>query len=511
MSICDSLPQKISEYPRLSRYLGLALGLLYTESRPMTGAPLSELKTEANAYRARRLSSSDFGEGDVLAGKYRIEAVLGEGGMGIVLSATHIELGSRVAIKVLRPELAHTEDAVLRLLVEARSAASIRSEHVARVLDVGRLESGLPFLVLEHLEGRDLQQILAKSGRLASQVAVDFVLQACKALSEAHSAGIVHRDLKPENLFLSYRADGTPVVKVLDFGISKRLTHDGRVGARTNPSELLGSPLYMAPEQMKGSADIDARADIWSLGVVLYELCTGQSPFFGETIPAICARVIGVDPTPPRALLPEMPAGLEAVILRCLQRNADARPADIAELAADLAAFGSSDATAYAASAQLVMAGARTNPKLEAPFHVERVPTALSATLAVLGQGLRAPRPRRFQPRVALVGLALASATVLGGAFTFRSVQAREASLLSTIAAAPTATADVARPDALAIAAPSVLADTASSSRTPSIARATVPVTRTQVSEAANHGAPLKHAARTGHNPWDPKSFGGRL
>jgi hypothetical protein len=142
MSICDSLPQKISEYQPLSCYLPLALGLLYSESRPMTGAPLSELKTEANAYRARRLSSSDFGEGDVLAGKYRIEAVLGEGGMGIVLSATHIELGSRVAIKVLRPELAHTEDAVSRLLVEARSAASIRSEHVARVLDVGRLESG---------------------------------------------------------------------------------------------------------------------------------------------------------------------------------------------------------------------------------------------------------------------------------------------------------------------------------------------------------------------------------
>src|SRR5450755_319444 len=249
----------------------------------MTNAPAAEHEARLRPFRARRLSSSDFGEGDVLAGKYRIEAVLGEGGMGIVLSATHIELGSRVAIKVLRPELAHTEDAVSRLLVEARSAASIRSEHVARVLDVGRLESGLPFLVLEHLEGRDLQQILARSGRLASQVAVDFVLQACQALSEAHSAGIVHRDLKPENLFLTYRADGTPVVKVLDFGISKRLSHDGREAARTNPSELLGSPLYMAPEQMKGSVSIDARVDIWSLGVVLYELCTGQSPFFGET------------------------------------------------------------------------------------------------------------------------------------------------------------------------------------------------------------------------------------
>ncbi|HEY3668959.1 MAG TPA: serine/threonine-protein kinase, partial [Polyangiaceae bacterium] len=193
------------------------------------------------------MSSSNLAEGDLIADKYRIEAVLGEGGMGIVLRATHLDLGCQVAIKVMRPELAQCEESLNRLLVEARAAASIRSEHVARVLDVGRLENGTPFLVLEYLEGRDLAQVLSKVGHLPSRVAVDFVLQACQALCEAHGAGVVHRDLKPENLFLSHRADGTPVVKVLDFGISMRLTREGREGARTNPSELLGSPLYMAP------------------------------------------------------------------------------------------------------------------------------------------------------------------------------------------------------------------------------------------------------------------------
>ncbi|HEX3855511.1 MAG TPA: serine/threonine-protein kinase [Polyangiaceae bacterium] len=191
----------------------------------MIDAPAAaEHEAQLRAFRARRLSSSDLGEGDVLVGKCRIEAVLGEGGTGIVLRATHLELGCQVAIKVMRPELTQHEESVNRLLVEAQAAASIRSEHVARVLDVGRLDSGAPFLVLEYLEGRDLSQILGKVGRLDSQIPVDFVLQACQALSEAQGAGVVHRDLEPENLFLSHRSDGTPVIEVLDFGISKRLT-----------------------------------------------------------------------------------------------------------------------------------------------------------------------------------------------------------------------------------------------------------------------------------------------
>jgi len=463
--------------------------------------------TVPRPHSSRRLSSSDFGEGDVLAEKYRIEAVLGEGGMGIVLRATHMDLGCRVAIKVMRPELARNEAAVNRLMVEAQAAASIRSEHVARVLDVGRLETGAPFLVLEYLEGRDLAQILVQRGYLASHVAVDFVLQACQALSEAHGAGIVHRDLKPENLFLSFRADGTPIVKVLDFGISKRITQQGREAARTNPSELLGSPLYMAPEQMRGSADIDARADIWSLGVVLYELCTGQSPFFAETIPAICGRVIGVEPSAPRTLNPTLPEGLERIILRCLHKEPARRPADVAELAAGLAEYGSADAAAYAQSALRVLATVRTDPALglELVPTSERMPTGLSATLPAAAPVL-VPRRSRFRGRAQLVGAALALLTVVGGGLGWRSATARQASIPAVLAAAP----------------PSPLASPLPVSSVPSAANAAVLTTelapplvsapRPQL-DSVKPVAPAsaKRALKSGRNAWDPKNFGGRL
>jgi len=455
----------------------------------------TEPVTALRPQRSRRLSGSDFGEGDVLAEKYRIEAVLGEGGMGIVLRATHMDLGCRVAIKVMRPELAQNDAAVTRLMVEAQAAASIRSEHVARVLDVGRLEGGAPFLVLEYLEGRDLAQILVQRGHLASHVAVDFVLQACQALSEAHGAGIVHRDLKPENLFLSFRADGTPIVKVLDFGISKRITQEGREAARTNPSELLGSPLYMAPEQMRGSADIDARADIWSLGVVLYELCTGQSPFFAETIPAICGRVIGVEPTSPRTLNPNLAEGLERIILRCLHKDRAQRPTDVAELAAELAHFGSADAAAYAQSALRVLATVRTDPALaleQAPIS-ERLPTALSATLPA---AVRAPRQSPFRQRAQFVGAALAILTVVGGALGWRSASARNAAM--PLPAAPLAQLAAPAP------APSSPALLTSELAPPSVAPAAQP-------SAVKPATPAKRLLKSGRSAWDPKSFGGRL
>jgi len=458
----------------------------------MTYAPAAEHEARLRPFRARRLSSSDLIEGDVLAGKYRIEAVLGEGGMGIVLRALHMDLGCQVAIKVMRPELAQNEEAVNRLLVEAQAAASIRSEHVARVLDVGRLESGAPFLVLEYLEGRDLSQILSEVGHLDSHVAVDFVLQACKALSEAHGAGVVHRDLKPENLFLSHRADGTPVVKVLDFGISKRLTRQGREATRTNPSELLGSPLYMAPEQMRGSVDIDARADVWSLGVVLYELCTGQSPFFGESIPSICARVIGIEPASPRSLMPTLASGLEDIILRCLRKAPEQRPANIAELATALAAYGSKDADAYAASALRV----RATPAISTPSS-ERTPTALSATLPAPGQGLYARRSHRLEPRVKLVGAALALVTLLGGALTLRAGHASE------VATQGSATQNIAQlPESASCPLPS---------ERPAASKAPQP-SAVPLRESADHVTLARHAVKSGaRNSWDPRSFGGRL
>src|SRR5882724_4843576 len=213
-------------------------------------------------------------EGDVLAGKFRIERVLGVGGMGMVVSAMHIHLDERVAIKFLLPEALSNGEAVARFGREARAAVKIRSEHVARVTDVGALDTGAPYMVMELLRGQDLSQLLRDQGALSVHLAVLYVLQACEALAEAHAIGIVHRDLKPANLFLTSRADGSPCVKVLDFGISKVTSASGSGSdmGMTRTQSIMGSPLYMSPEQMASSRDVDQRADIWAVGCVLYEL-----------------------------------------------------------------------------------------------------------------------------------------------------------------------------------------------------------------------------------------------
>ena len=194
-------------------------------------------------------------EGEILAGKYRVDKVLGVGGMGVVVAAYHIELDQRVAIKFLLPEVLDHGEAVARFAREARAAVKIKSEHVAKVTDVGKLENGAPYMVMEFLDGSDLSQWLTQRGALPVEQACEFVLQACEAIAEAHALGIVHRDLKPGNLFVIRRADGVLSVKVLDFGISKTASGpgSGSAGAMTKTSALMGSPLYMSPEQMQSS------------------------------------------------------------------------------------------------------------------------------------------------------------------------------------------------------------------------------------------------------------------
>ena len=277
--------------------------------------------------------------GDVLAGKYRVERVLGIGGMGVVVAAHHLHLDERVAIKFVLPEIADKGgEPVARFMREGRAAAKIRSEHVARVTDVGALDDGAPYLVMEYLEGKDLQKILEQDGPLPVDEALDYVLQASEALAEAHSIGIVHRDLKPANLFLARRADGSPCVKVLDFGISKMRDKGGLGGDMNTTRATLGSPLYMSPEQLVSTGDVDARADLWSLGVILYELLSGRLPYEADTLPQLVAQVLQTAPTPLRTLLPELPVELDAVVMRCLQ-PATARYQNIGELAAALAPF----------------------------------------------------------------------------------------------------------------------------------------------------------------------------
>ncbi|HEY8089851.1 MAG TPA: serine/threonine-protein kinase [Polyangiaceae bacterium] len=291
-------------------------------------------------------ASMPFPPGSVLAGKYRVERLLGEGGMGWVVVATHLQLEQRVALKFMREaHAAEQPDAVARFLREARAAARIQSEHVARVSDVGTLDSGIPYLVMEYLEGQDLEALLHSRRHVPLQMAVDYALQACEGLAEAHAVGIVHRDLKPANLFLARRSDGSIRVKLLDFGISKLVQTSGLpdVGM-TSTQALMGSPLYMSPEQLRSSKNVDRRADIWSMGVILYELFGGRSPFEADTLPEVCSRIMAVPPEPLGSFRPELPPALDAVVQRCLEKDPQRRFPDVASLAQALAPFGPAEA-----------------------------------------------------------------------------------------------------------------------------------------------------------------------
>jgi serine/threonine protein kinase len=279
-------------------------------------------------------------EGDILAGKYRVDRVLGVGGMGVVVAAHHVELDDRVAIKFLLPEALHNGEAVARFAREAQAAVKIKSEHVARVTDVGRLENGAPYIVMEYLEGLDLSAWIQQRGRLPIDHAVEFLLQACEAIAEAHALGIVHRDLKPANLFVIRRPDGGLSVKVLDFGIAKRMNAVGPAAAITSTAAVMGSPLYMSPEQLNSSKDTDARTDVWALGVILYELLVAESPFLAETMPGVMMKITASEPPPLRARRPEVPAGLERVILTCLEKDRSKRFPTIGDLAHALVEFG---------------------------------------------------------------------------------------------------------------------------------------------------------------------------
>ena len=299
--------------------------------------------------------------GEVIADKYLVERVLGKGGMGIVYLAKHLQLGERVAIKLLRTKTLKNAELVERFLREGRTAARLRSEYVARVRDVGTLPSGAPYLVMEYLDGRDFDAVLAEHGALDPRVAVKYMLQACEALAEAHAMGIVHRDLKPANLILTRKRDGTTAIKIIDFGISKLVASEAPGPAITQASMMMGSPLYMAPEQMTSARDVDARSDVFSLGAMLYHLLTSKPPFVGNTAVDVFER-ISLGPPSPRAVRPDLPAGIEAVTSRCLRKNPDDRYADVAALAAALAPFGPPHAELFAESAERILrASADTN------------------------------------------------------------------------------------------------------------------------------------------------------
>jgi serine/threonine protein kinase len=282
--------------------------------------------------------------GDVLLGKFRVERLLGRGGMGVVVAARHVELDELFAIKLMHPESLSNPEAIERFVREARAAARLKGEHVARVHDVGRLENGAPYMLMEHLTGDDLSQLLDKRGALPVREAALYVMQACEAIAEAHGHGIVHRDLKPANLFLTSRANGSPCVKVLDFGISKKIDPAKKFGRTlTVTGAFLGSPAFMSPEQMLNGKSADTRTDIWALGTILYELTTGAVPFNGETMTELVARVMNEPATPPSALRPTIPRTFDTLVLTCLQKKPARRFQTIEELMAALRPFMTED------------------------------------------------------------------------------------------------------------------------------------------------------------------------
>ena len=324
--------------------------------------------------------------GDVVAGKYRIERVIGTGGMGVVVSARHIRLDEQVAIKLLLPGMAERPGVIERFVREARAASKIKSDHVVRVTDVDVLPSGAPYLVMEYLEGDDLGAYLRARGSLPVEEAAGYLLETCEAIAEAHAIGVVHRDLKPANLFLARRRDGSSRVKVLDFGISKITAGGLADGVVTQAQVMMGSPFYMSPEQIRSTHAVDGRTDIWSLGVILYEMLTGRTPFTGEALDEVCAAVLHAEPARPRALRPDLPPELEAVVLRCLEKDAARRFSSVADLAAALAPFAPAT---YAALRPLSGAAAgdgrdRTPPGLPVPATARAPRRRLGLALSVL-------------------------------------------------------------------------------------------------------------------------------
>ncbi len=278
----------------------------------------------------------------MIAGKYVLDRLLGQGGMGAVFAARHVKLSKAVAIKIMLADASNPE-AAQRFINEGRAAANIQNEHVVRVDDVDE-EMGYAYMVLELLDGEDLSQVLERelSHRLAPHVAVGYVLEALRGVLQAHAIGIVHRDLKPSNLFLARRKDGTVVVKVLDFGISKAQGSSALAAspsALTSTKTMLGSPLYMSPEQLRNAKGVDHRADIWAMGVILYELITGTLPFNGENLGELFANILERDADPMASRVDGIARGLDDVVARCLQRRPDQRYQSTAELAHALAPF----------------------------------------------------------------------------------------------------------------------------------------------------------------------------
>lgn len=432
------------------------------------------------------LMAAPVAPGDTLAGKYRVDRVLGEGGMGVVVAASDIQLERKVAIKFLLPEYAQHHEASQRFLREARAAVKMQSEHVARVIDVGTMEGGAPYMVMEYLEGRDLARLLEEGGQVPVEDAVAYVLEACDAIAEAHSVGIVHRDLKPANLFLARQPDGSSRIKVLDFGISKAMmTTTGMDPSLTRTSSMMGSPLYMSPEQMKSAKNVDPRTDVWALGVILYELVHGEPPFYAESIPELSAKVLLEEPVSIRSRRADVPEGLEAVVKRALAKDPAQRYQTVAELAFALAPFGPARSRVNVERAGRVLKASAPDLAQSEPGVPTGVGTAAYArTAAAWTEPARDTGAKKGKG--ALVGAGLAAVVLVGGGvflLTGRGASADHAAP-GALSVVPEHTAVQASPEAPRPAEPA-----------PAVAPVAAPVTSVTVAPAPS--ASVQPAAAT--------------
>ncbi|MBL0213030.1 MAG: protein kinase [Myxococcales bacterium] len=341
--------------------------------------------------------------GTLVAGKYRVERVIGRGGMGLVVEAIHLHLGTRVALKFLATEMAADPTAIARFRREAQASAHLKSEHICRVSDFG-VDDGLPYIVMELLTGTDLAR-LSKVRVLDVSTAALYIAQACTGLAEAHAAGIIHRDLKPGNLFLIRRADGTPLVKVLDFGVAKAPTGENEVRL-TGTSNVVGSPGFMSPEQFRSSKSVDARTDVWSLGVILYKLVSGRLPFKADNFAEFALAITRDEPP----ALPEVPPAFFAVIAKCLEKDPAKRYQDVGALGAALSRFASG---ARPSAQQMSVPDAPVDDPVSGIGGLDGPDSAMSTR--VLGSAAPAPVARAAPaPAVATPTAASAKQTILG-------------------------------------------------------------------------------------------------
>jgi serine/threonine-protein kinase len=354
------------------------------------------------------------GIGELVGGKYRVGEALASGGMGTVVACVDEMLGRPVVLKFLKPKLAADPDVVERFMREARAAARIRNDHVVQVYEVGSTSGGIPYMVMERLEGQDLEELRLSRGPLPVSEAVDLCLQALDAISDAHEQGIVHRDLKPSNLFLAQRRGKAPIVKVLDFGISKVAAEHQAAANITRTGSMLGSPGYMSPEQVRSIKNVDRRTDLWSLGVILYEMLTGENAFDGQTLGEVFSKIREEDLPAPSTRRADIPADLDHVMQRCLARNRDARYATAAELRAALLPFASEHTRAAFPATFFASAPDR---------QVSLMASARTPTPRVLGEGAWSATHHLRSRGRAWYAVALVPVVLAGAWFGWRALQ----------------------------------------------------------------------------------------